>query len=115
MGALDGKVGSDFAAWGSVMLMAGWGVVNSQWAWDLLHGHMRSCGIWEHWGGARLDNFVCVWRPGLVDWTAWEDLVGLLRVGSVLGCVFGAGMVRQADLLSFADGDDLDWAGWEVG
>ena len=51
----------------------------------------------------------------ILNWAAWKDLIGLLRLGLDLGCVFGSGMVRRADLSSLADGDDGDWAGWEVG
>ena len=50
-----------------------------------------------------------------MDWTAWEDLVGLLGVGSGLGSVFGGAMVRRIDFFVLAEGDNMDWAGLEVG
>ena len=41
--ALDVSVGSGSAAWGAVFLMAGWGVMNSRWAWALFC--MGTCGV----------------------------------------------------------------------
>ena len=44
-----------------------------------------------------------------MDWTAWEDLVGLFGVGPELGCVFGGAMVRHIDFLALTEG--ATWIG----
>ena len=101
--ALNDGVRLDLVAWGAVVLMAGWGVMNSRWTWALLHG------IGEHWGGVGSAYFVCVWRPGFVDWAAWEDLVGLFGMGSGLGRVFGGAIVRRIDFWHWRRG--TTWIG----
>ena len=68
-GALGGGVGLGLVAWGSVFFYGRVGFVNSRWARALLYGHIQRV-IGEHWGGVRSENFVCVWRPGFVDWAA---------------------------------------------
>ena len=109
-GAVDSRDGRFFvwfgvgalAAWGAVVLMVGWSVMNSRWVWALFwHGHMWR-GIGERWVGVGSANL------------GREDFVGLSCVGSALGYVLAAAW-RGVDLSELTEEDDVDWAGRELG